>query len=330
MRALIRSKPGFVDFEVRERPVIRDEYEVLVETHFVGICGGDLTYFRGTGHTSHVKQAYVVGHEVVGTVTEGPLDLVGKKVLIDPLLTCGQCSFCLDSLPQLCPNRRDMGYGADGVAAEFVKVPRKQIYEVSDELSSSAGVLVHGLAAVLHSLSRATKSRLPKTAKIFGPGPAGLMFALRLQELGVDVALVGRDSWRLDLAQSLRIKTIEIEEEKKNVTHSELTIDTTGASGVLELALDRIEPGGTFLLYAPGNFNRDATKVFRRELNIVGSTGAPNTMASAIKVLEKNLSTYQQLLTHSFPISKGQAAFELATSPPENRGNFLKAWLCLD
>ena len=330
MRALIRSKPGFVDFEVRDKPVIRDENEVLVETHFVGICGGDLTYFRGTGHTSHVDEAYVVCHEVVGTVTEGPLDLLGKKVLIDPLLTCGNCSFCLDSSPQLCPKRRDMGYGADGVAAEFVKVSRKQIYEVSDELSSSPGVLVHGLAAVLHSLSRATKNGLPQNAKIFGPGPAGLMFALRLKEIGVDVVLVGRDSWRLDLAQSLGVKTIQMKDEIKNQTYSALTIDTTGASDVLELALDRMEPSGTLLLYAPGNFSMDATKVFRRELNIIGSTGAPNTMMEAIKVLEKNLSTYQQLLTHSFPISKGQEAFELAISPPEKRGNFLKAWLCLD
>jgi len=330
MKLLVRPNPGRLEIVERQKPSREAEDDVLIQIQTVGICGGDLTYFKGTGHTLGITESYVVCHEAVGVVLEGPQHLLGKNVVIDPLITCGSCESCVIGRPQLCGSRKDMGYGADGVAAEFVIVPESRTYSMSKDLALPTGVLVHGLAAVLHSLSKVLVDQIPKTAAVYGPGPAGLMFAIRLKELGIDVTLVGRNSWRLELAQELGIRIARIGHDEVNDISAELVIETTGASDVLEEALNRVAPGGTLLLYAPGTFKVEATKVFRRELKIIGATGAIGTMQKAMDILALNPAPYERLLTHNFPISSGQAAFELATAEPATRGEFLKASMCLD
>jgi len=329
MKVLVRPRPGFVDVVDRLAPEIRGDNEVLIRIHYAGICGGDLTYFRGVGHTAHVSDSFIVCHEAVGVVESDASDLVGSTVVIDPLITCTSCSQCIAGRPQLCPDRLDMGYGADGVAAELVKVDRSQVLKVSDQLAAQNGVLIHGLAAVLHSLSRVPDLKRVKSARVIGPGPAGLMFALRLRQLGIETLLIGRKSWRLELANSLGIQTLEIGESSSMPSGFELTVDTTGSAGVLEAALSTMPTRGNLLLYAPGDFRLDATIVFRRELNIFGSTGAPGTMSAAIEVLKSHHQDYAHLLTHDFTLAEGQKAFDLASSQPTNRGKFLKAYMCL-
>ena len=330
MKLLVRPNPGRLEIVERQKPSREAEDDVLIQIQTVGICGGDLTYFRGTGHTLGITESYVVCHEAVGVVLEGPQHLLGKNVVIDPLITCGLCESCMKGRPQLCGSRKDMGYGADGVAAELVVVPESRTYLMSKDLALPTGVLVHGLAAVLHSLSKALVDQIPTTAAVYGPGPAGLMFAIRLKELGIDVTLVGRNSWRLELAQELGIRIARIGQDKEKDISAELVIETTGASDVLEEALNRVAPGGTLLLYAPGTFKVEATRVFRKELKIIGATGAIGTMQKAMDILALNPAPYERLLTHNFPISNGQAAFELATAEPATRGEFLKASMCLD
>lgn len=330
MKLLVRPNPGRLEIFERPKPSCEAEDDVLIQIQTVGICGGDLTYFRGTGHTVGITESYVVCHEAVGVVLEGPQHLLGKNVVIDPLITCGFCESCMKGRPQLCGSRKDMGYGADGVAAELVVVPESRTYLISKDLALPTGVLVHGLAAVLHSLSKVLVDQIPKTAAVYGPGPAGLMFAIRLKELGVDVTLVGRNSWRLELAQELGVRIARLGQDEEKDISAELVIETTGASDVLEEALNRVAPGGTLLLYAPGTFKVEATRVFRKELKIIGATGAIGTMQKAMDILALNPAPYERLLTHNFPISSGQAAFELATAEPNTRGEFLKASLCLD
>jgi threonine dehydrogenase-like Zn-dependent dehydrogenase len=330
MKLLVRPKPGRLEIVERKKPTRKAETDVLIQIQTIGICGGDLTYFRGTGHTFGITEAFVVCHEAVGVVLEGPQHLLGRNVVIDPLITCGFCDNCAKGKPQLCGSRKDMGYGADGVAAELLVVPESRTYLMSENLSLPTGVLVHGLAAVLHSLSKVLVDEIPKTAAVYGPGPAGLMFAIRLKELGVDVTLVGRNSWRLDLAQELGIRVARIGQSEEKEISTELVIETTGSSDVQEEALNRVAPGGTLLLYAPGTFKVEATKVFRRELKIIGATGAIATMQKAMDILALNPAPYESLLTHDFPMSSGQEAFDLATAEPATRGEFLKASMCLD
>ena len=71
MKAIVSH--GTLDFRLDERPVPEmDEYEVLIEVHYCGVCGTDIHMYHGTwelypGHTP--------GHEASGIVRK-----VGAKV----------------------------------------------------------------------------------------------------------------------------------------------------------------------------------------------------------------------------------------------------------
>jgi threonine dehydrogenase-like Zn-dependent dehydrogenase len=101
-----------LNFESSHRNPSIDSTRALVKVHLAGICSTDLQIFKGyMGFTG------VPGHEFVGSVAEGPEELVGKRVVGEINFACGQCELCARDLGRHCPNRSVMGIlNADGLA----------------------------------------------------------------------------------------------------------------------------------------------------------------------------------------------------------------------
>src|SRR5262249_20618863 len=73
----------------------------LVRVHLAGICSTDLQILRGyLGFTG------VLGHELVGTVVQGPADWVGRRVAAEINFACGGCGYCARGLGRHCPERK--------------------------------------------------------------------------------------------------------------------------------------------------------------------------------------------------------------------------------
>jgi 2-desacetyl-2-hydroxyethyl bacteriochlorophyllide A dehydrogenase len=341
MRAAIRTAPRRVEVVDVSEPARRDD-EALVRVEYVALCGGDLQYFRGPmpfrdAIPGYADRPYIVCHEAVGTVVEaspGGHVRPGDRVTIDPQHRCEHCAFCLSGSIELCPERRDMGYSADGAAADLVSVPAHRVFPVPAAASSRAAAATHGLAAVLHALTSVSLDRVER-ALVTGPGPAGLMFSmsLRAKLANAEIALLGRASPRLDIAASLGITPLPLERTTFDTLRYEwgrgsgydLIVETTGAADIVEQALWCARPKGTLLLYAPTTFRLDGNVVFRRELRLVGSTGATGGMEPALELIADSRVPLERILTHDFDLSEIQDAFELATAPPEERGGLLKA-----
>ena len=47
----------------------------------------------------------------------------GRRVMLQPGLSCGHCAACLDGRDNECPKYDVLGYRSDGGYAEYVKVP---------------------------------------------------------------------------------------------------------------------------------------------------------------------------------------------------------------
>src|SRR5690349_1995072 len=81
-------------FEVREDPVPSPAPgEALIAVEAAGIGGTDL-------HITHPESGYpyqteVLGHEFCGRVIDGPVELLGRRIVVDPTLVCGACDSCL-------------------------------------------------------------------------------------------------------------------------------------------------------------------------------------------------------------------------------------------
>ena len=102
--------------------------EVRVRMSVVGICGSDV-------HASHGRHPFVPlpyhpGHEVVGTVDAtgpGAEMAAGTRVVVEPILACGRCKYCLDGRYNLCATMSFFGCTAPtgGLADQFLLSTRR-------------------------------------------------------------------------------------------------------------------------------------------------------------------------------------------------------------
>jgi threonine dehydrogenase-like Zn-dependent dehydrogenase len=127
-----------------------DDRMAVVKVHLAGICATDLQIFQG-----YMGFRGVPGHEFVGTVSDGPESLLGKRVVGEINFGCGECEACRRDLNRHCPNRSVMGIlNADGAFAEYVAVPATNLHLVPDKVSDEEAVFTEPLAAAFEILEQ--------------------------------------------------------------------------------------------------------------------------------------------------------------------------------
>ena len=89
MKALVYT--GTQELEIREvNETEADTGQCIVDISHCGICGSDMHAYHG--HDARRVPPLVLGHEAVGVVRNGRF--AGKRVAINPLMTCGHCASC--------------------------------------------------------------------------------------------------------------------------------------------------------------------------------------------------------------------------------------------
>ncbi|MQA06869.1 MAG: alcohol dehydrogenase catalytic domain-containing protein [Streptosporangiales bacterium] len=102
---------GAKDLRLERRPAPRPAAgEALVAVEAVGLCGSDLHYYLdGRNGTNELRGPAVLGHEIGGTVTDGPADLLGTRVVVEPAVPCRVCASCVGGRYNLCQNGSCLG-----------------------------------------------------------------------------------------------------------------------------------------------------------------------------------------------------------------------------
>ena len=132
------------------RPGSHDTPTALIKVHLSRICSTDLQIFKG-----YMDFQGVPGHEFVGSVVEGPQELIRERVVGEINFACGRCDYCQRGLGRHCPSRSVMGIlGADGAFAEFVSVPVTDLHVVPASVSDEEAVLTEPLAAAFEILEQ--------------------------------------------------------------------------------------------------------------------------------------------------------------------------------
>ena len=91
MKALVYTAPKQVEYLDFDDPSLTNG-ELLVKISNVGICGSDMhTYL---GHDDRRPAPLILGHEASGVIEER--EKKGERVVINPLVTCGECNHCQD------------------------------------------------------------------------------------------------------------------------------------------------------------------------------------------------------------------------------------------
>ena len=89
MHALVYTGTEQLEYMQFKDPDLIDG-ESIIKVSASGICGSDMHAYHGKDERR--IPPLILGHEVSGIIEKGTNR--GKKVVLNPLITCGECSYC--------------------------------------------------------------------------------------------------------------------------------------------------------------------------------------------------------------------------------------------
>jgi len=319
----------------REEPLVLPAQEqVLLKVEAASICGSDLHILEG-GHPS--APPVVLGHEYVGRAVEVGRAITyvheGDRVVVDPNIKCGVCTFCRGGRPNLCRDFTTLGIFLDGGLAEYNLAPGKQLCVVSESVPLERALFFEPLSCVVHAMAK-VRPAIGERVLIFGGGPIGCLFALVCHLAGVEqIAVVEPSAYRRPYAQAAgAAAVIEPGQERDYVAaHApdgfELIIDAAGPPAVVAKAMAVAAAGSRILLF--GQQTQGAATAIEpalaneKELTILGSYAAGNVMCETVRLLEHPRLTVEKLISHRLPLERALEGFRLMAD-----GQCLKVMVC--
>lgn len=240
---------------------------VKIEISWCGICGTDIGEFVHGPHGIPVEQPHplthdvmpvVIGHELAGEVVElgdGVAGVgLGDRVVVEPLIRCGECAQCVAGRYNLCEVLAVHGLsGGGGGFAEYTVVPDYTIHCLPDSMSYQTATLVEPLAVAVRAVSRAGVAPTNRVL-VFGGGPIGLMVIAALKGVGVsEVVVIEPAPARRELALALGADSVhdvnwsEHNRERPGVDPFDVVFDAAGIPAALDAAVSLTRRGGTLL-----------------------------------------------------------------------------------
>lgn len=277
----------------------------LVQVRLAGICATDLQILKGyMGFTG------VPGHEFVGTVREGPVGCVGKRVVGEINFGCGDCDYCRRDLRRHCPSRSVMGIlNADGAFAEYVMVPQANLHIVPDDIPDEAAVFTEPLAAAFE-IPRQIQLDPGDDVLVLGDGKLGNLCAQVLRLTGAKVTALGKHAEKLALIKKTGVRTLLLSDWQPR--WFDVVVEATGSAAGLELALGAVRPRGTLILKSTiaGNHEISLATIVINEINVIGSRCGP--FADALGALETRQVSVTPLIDQVYSLAEGEAALRHA------------------
>ena len=326
MNALVYTAPHKVEYQTIDDLVIKNENEQKVKVYATGICGSDLHAF--IGHDARRVPPLVLGHEVFGEVIEGSLK--GKKVCVNPILSCLDCDYCNEGRDNLCPNRKMIGMNVSGGFADFIVAPQRNCVVVRDDLDYRLGALAEPLGTCYHAVDlikkTAFKSLESSKALVIGAGAIGVLSALMLRYTGCkDITIIDRNADRLTLLKGL--EHIHADTGVDNEKVFDVVVDAVGINPTRDLSLQVIKPGGVMMHVGLGGDKGEINmrQVTLEEISILGTYAYRHSdFEKSVSLLENYFNIDEMPWITTMSMKDGQQAFDDLIS---NKCSFAKVML---
>jgi 2-desacetyl-2-hydroxyethyl bacteriochlorophyllide A dehydrogenase len=331
VRALVWRGPRQIAVESIDEPRQGGD-DVLVRPDAAGICGSEIEGYLG--RMPNRVPPLVMGHEFAGTVLASgrgaPGDWTGRRVVVNPLLSCRVCARCKAGERNLCADRRLIGVHVSGGFAERVAVPAANLVALSDDLDARTGALVEPLANAVHAVGLARRMVSPAKAVVLGGGTIGLFGLHAARAAGIpDVRVVEPNADRRAAALAAGARVVHADaSELAAERNADLVIDAVGATATRRSALDIVRPGGTIVLLG---LHEDETalpfhRVVRDQVALQGSFAYTDADFTAALDLLASGNVRLGPVSGVLPLDAGPGAFAtLAAGPTALLKTFLSA-----
>jgi threonine dehydrogenase-like Zn-dependent dehydrogenase len=285
-------------FDSTYRAPTADERTAVIKVRLAGFCSTDLEIFKG-----YMGFRGIPGHEFVGTVQEGPAELVGKRVVGEINFGCGHCDFCRRDLSRHCPNRAVIGIlNANGAFAEYLSVPIANLHRIPDGISDEEAVFTEPLAAAFEILAQIQLNPGDEVL-VIGDGKLGNLCAQTLRLTGAKITALGKHPEKLALIKKCGVRTALLDGWKRRTF--DIVVEATGSASGLELALSAVRPRGTLVFKSTiaGAHQLSLAPVVINEITIIGSRCGP--FPPALEALQGKMVSVTPLIEQVYGLKDG-------------------------
>ncbi|KAI7359386.1 alcohol dehydrogenase GroES-like domain-containing protein [Hortaea werneckii] len=211
------------------KPTITAPKDAIVRVTHCCICGSDLHMYGGEMNMA-MQPGDILGHEAIGYIQDVGPEVqnfqAGERVIILPVIACGECFYCQKKEYSLCDRTNPseamdslyghrlsgiFGYshltgGYSGDQAEFCRVPNADIVLIKcpeDMAAKKALALADVTDTAWHGVELAEVSE-GDVVGVWGCGPIGLSIQKLSKEIrgAKKVYAIDKDSHRLKIAES--------------------------------------------------------------------------------------------------------------------------------
>jgi threonine dehydrogenase-like Zn-dependent dehydrogenase len=240
MKAAVWTGKKSIELGVVSKPTITAPKDAIVHITHCTICGSDLHMYAGDMNNV-MEKGLIMGHEAIGIVEEVGPEVktlkAGDRVIILPVIACGECYYCKrkefslcdktnpsEELEQMYGHRLSgiFGYsmitgGYPGNQAEFCRVPNADLVCVKAPKDTPAEKLL-GLADVTptawHGCELAEVGK-NDVVGVWGCGAVGLSIQRLAKLRGArKVYAVDKDAHRLSIAESFGMIPVNVNEHR--------------------------------------------------------------------------------------------------------------------
>lgn len=314
MKAVIYRGTRNIKVEDLSTPEASDK-ETLVKFKAGSICGTDLHFYRG--EWSWLRTGNIIGHDACGVRVDN-----GERVAMMPIIYCGSCYFCLRGLQTLCESGKVLGFRVNGLFAEFVALPTKNLIPIPESVSDEEAAILEPVALAIRTLD-SLQPRLMDWVTIIGQGPIGLLMTQVAKLKGCQVIAIDLQDYRLKLSQrygaDICINAAE-EDARKRVEEitkrgSDIVIEAAGKRQAVELTPSLVRKAGKVALIgeSKGYLNLEKTD----EVPFITYYISPIEYPMALNLISKKVVDVKGLITHRFKLEDFELAIKTADNPTE-------------
>jgi threonine 3-dehydrogenase len=340
MQAVVKSRaePGLWLEEVAVPKVGGDD--VLIRVAKASICGTDVHIYNWDPWAQKtIRVPLTIGHEFVGVVDRvgdhvrgfAPGDLV----TVEGHITCGHCRNCLAGRRHLCPNTEGIGVNRNGAWAEYVAVPRSNVWHADPSIPLDVLSCFDPLGNAVHTAL--SFDLVGEDVLITGAGPIGCMAVPICKQAGArHIVITDVNPYRLDLAREMGA-TVALNVSQDKLTDAmqrlgmkegfDVALEMSGNPKAFADILPNMFHGGKIALLGimPGSAAVDWNTVVFSALTLKGIYGREmyETWYKMTALIQSGLDI-SPVITHRFPYTEFRQAIELMKSG--NSGKIILDW----
>ena len=323
MKAFYITEPGktALDTLQQPRPAVN---EILLKTRLIGLCGTDLSTFRGKNPL--VSYPRIPGHEIAATIVEVGADVPaefqpGMDVTIYPGTSCGKCASCKRGRTNACKFNETLGVQRDGAMQGFFTAPWQKVYR-AEKLGLRELSLVEPLAVGFHAAERGRVTAADVVA-VVGCGTVGLGAIAAAVGKRATVIALDLDDAKLALAKKVGAQhTIHTNDQNVHEEFLALTeglgpdviVEAVGVADTYRMAVEEVAHTGrvVYIGWAKEAISFETKYFVHKELDILGSRNSLTEFPMVIDMLSQG----------KFPVE----ATISATVPLDQAGDALQKW----